>query len=104
MDSSVYGSGYLIDEIQRRLPELTVDDVNAAIRRHLQYDDLAIAIVTSEALAFSGRLLANELSPPTYNTEMPDDIQREDAIIMSFELAIDPDRIRVVPVEEMFSG
>ena len=31
MDSAAYGTGYFIDEIQRRLPELTVDDVNAAI-------------------------------------------------------------------------
>ena len=30
MDSAAYGAGYFIDEIQRRLPALTVDDVNAA--------------------------------------------------------------------------
>ena len=102
LDSAVYGAGYFIDEIQRRLPALTVDDVNAAIRRHLQYDNLAIAIVTSDASAFRDRLLANEPSPPTYNAEVPNDIRAEDELITPFELAINPDRIRVVPVEEMF--
>ena len=102
MDSVVYGAGYFIDEIQERLTALTVDDVNAAIRRHLQYDDLAVAIVTRDAEAFRDRLLAGEPSPPAYNTGVTDEIRAEDALIEGFELAINPDRVRVVPVEEMF--
>ncbi len=102
LDARFYGRDSLVDEVQRRLPALTVDDVNAAIRRYLQYDDLAVAIVTTEAEAFRDRLLANEPSPPTYNAAITDAIRDEDAEIMSFELAINPDRVRVVPVEEMF--
>ncbi len=102
MDSAAYGTGYFIDEIQRRLPELTVDDVNAAIRRHLQADDLAVAVVTRDAEAFGDRLLAGEPSPPTYNAAVTEAIRAEDALIESFELDIDPNRVRVVPVEEMF--
>ena len=102
MDSAVYGAGYFIDEIQRRLTALTVDDVNAAIRRHLQYDEMAIAVVTRDAEAFRDALLAGEPSPPTYNTAVTEEIQAEDALIEGFDLAINPDRVRVVPVEEMF--
>ena len=102
MDSRFYGTGYYIDEIQRRLPTLTVDDVNAAVQRYLRSDDLAIAIVTSEAEAFRDALLANDPSPPTYNAEVTDEIVAEDEAIMSYELSINSDRVRVVPVEEMF--
>ena len=102
MDSAVYGAGYFIDEIQRRLTALTVDDVNAAIRRHLQYDDLAIAVVTRDADAFRDALLAGDPSPATYNTTVTEEIQAEDALIEGFDLAINPERVRVVPVEEMF--
>jgi zinc protease len=102
MDSAAYGAGYFIDEIQRRLPELTVDDVNAAIRRHLQADDLAVAVVTRNAAAFRDRLLANEPSPPTYNAAVTDDIRAEDALIEAFDIAVNPERVQVVPVEEMF--
>ena len=102
MDSAVYGGGYFIDEIERRLEALTVEDVNAAIRRHLQYDDLAVGIVTRDAAAFRDRLLANEPSPPTYNTEVPEAIRAEDALIQAFELAINPGRVRVAPVGDMF--
>ena len=102
MDSAAYGAAYFIDEIQRRLPALTVDDVNAAIRRHLQADDLAVAVVTRDAAAFRDRLLANEPSPPTYNAAVTDAIRAEDALIEAFGIAVNSERVRVVPVEEMF--
>ena len=102
MDSAIYGAGYFIDEIQRQLTALTVDDVNAAIRRHLQYENLAIGIVTRDAAAFRDRLLAGEPAPPAYNTAVTDEIQAEDALIEGFELAINPGRAQVVPVERMF--
>ena len=102
MDSEFYGRDYFIDEIQRRLPTLTVDDINAAVRRHLQYDNLGIAIVTTDAEGYAERLLANTPSPPTYNTDVTDAILEEDKEIVGYELAISPDRVRVVPVEEMF--
>ena len=102
MDSRFYGTGFYIDEIQQRLPTLTVDDVNAAVRRHLQYDDLAVAVVTTDAEAFRDRLLANEPSPPTYAAAVTEEILVEDEEIVTYPLAINPDRVRIVPVEEMF--
>ena len=102
MDSRFYGTGFYIDEIQQRLPTLTVDDVNAAVRRHLQYDDLAVAVVTTNAEAFRDRLLANELSPPTYAAAVTEEILAEDEEIVMYPLAINPDRVRIIPVEEMF--
>ena len=102
MDSRFYGTGSYVDEIHQRLPTLTVDDVNAAVRRHLRSDDLAVAIVTSNADAFRDALLANDPSKPTYNTVVTDEIMTEDEVIMSYEVSINPDRVRVVPVEEMF--
>jgi len=102
MDSRFYGTESFIDEIQRRLPALTRDEVNAAVKRHLQYQNLAVAIVTADAGGLQQTLLANAPSPPTYNTTVGDDIKKEDQEIQAFPLNINKDRIRVVPVEEMF--
>ena len=102
MDSRFYDSGYVIDEIQARLPTLTVDDVNAAIGRHLRVDDLGVAIVTTAAEDLKTRLLAGAPSPPTYNTSVTDEILAEDEKIIGFEIPFNADRMRVVPVEEMF--
>jgi zinc protease len=102
MDSRFYGGEYFIDEIQTRLSALTVDDVNAAIRRHLRFDDLGVAIVTTDAEDLRTRLLDGAPSPPTYNTAVTDAILTEDQAIVGYEIPFNPDRMRVVPVEEMF--
>ena len=102
MDSRFYGADFFLDEIQRRLLGLTVELVNDAVRRHLQHDNVAIAVVTTDADGFRERLLENEPSPPTYNTAVTEEIMAEDEAIISYELAINPDRIRVVRVDEMF--
>ena len=102
VDSAFYGTGFFVDEIRDRLSTMTVQDVNAAIRRHLQADNLGIAIVTREAEAFRDALLSGEPSDVTYNTEVAGDILNEDEEIRRYPLAINPDRVRVVPVEQMF--
>ena len=102
VDSAFYGTGFFVDEIRDRLSAMTVQDVNAAIRRHLQADNLGIAIVTREAEAFRDALLSGESSDVTYNTEVAGDILNEDEEIKTYPLAINPDRVRVVPVEQMF--
>ena len=102
MDSRFYGTRFFVDEIQERLPTLTVDDVNQAVRRHLQYEDLAVAIVTTDADGFRDRLLSNALSMPTYNTAVTEPVLSEDAMIVQYALDINPDQVRIVPVEEMF--
>lgn len=102
MDARFYETGFLVDEIQQRLSRLTVDDVNAAIRRHLQFDNLAIGVVTMEAEAFVERLVADEPSPPTYNTTVSAEVLAEDEEIVSYPVRVTPDRVEIVPVEEMF--
>ena len=102
MDSRFYDTGFFIDEIRARLESLTVDDVNGAIRRHLQADDLAVAIVTRDAEAFRDELLSGTPSVVTYNTDVGEAILAEDEAIASHPLAINTDRVRVVPVAAMF--
>ena len=104
MDSRFYGTRFYGDEIQERLSVLTVDDVNAAIRRRLQSENLAIAIVTTDAEALRDRILSNAPSPPTYNTEVTEDVLEEDAMIVEYALGINAEQIRIVPVGEMFVG
>ena len=81
---------------------LTVADVNAAIRRHLQADNLAIAIVTRDAEAFRDELTSGQPSSVTYNTEVGEEILAEDAAIKVYPLAINTDRILIVAADEMF--
>ena len=104
LDSSFYGTEFFVDEIRDRLSVMTVEDVNAAITRHLQIEKLGIAVVTREAEAFRDALLSDEPSSVTYNTEVGADILAEDEAIKSYPLGINPARVRIVPVDQMFVG
>ena len=102
MDSEFYGTDFFIDKIQSELEDLTREDVNAAIKRHLQYKNLAVAIVSPVAKRFRDDLLANATSEIQYNVRVNPEILEEDKEIINYSLAINKDRIRIIPVGEMF--
>jgi zinc protease len=53
LDDRFYGiQGSHLEDFRRLMPELTLDEVNAAIKKHWQYENLQIAIVTKDAEGF----------------------------------------------------
>ncbi len=102
MDSEWYGTDYFIDKIEDKLMDLTVDDVNRAIREHLQAENIKIAAVTANAQEFKEALLENTPSPISYSGNVDDSVKEKDEIVKTYTLNINPDRIRIVPVSEIF--
>jgi len=103
LDGSFYGRESLVTELDRRLPQLTREQVNAAIRRHLQAKDLCVAVVTRDAEKLRDAVLSGQRSPLRYDTEgTPKEILDEDKLIEAYPLRINRDRVRVVPAEAMF--
>ncbi len=102
-DSKIYGISDYLETIQRRLPELTCEEVNAAMRRHLRATDLVVAAVTQDAADFLDPLLAGEPTPVTYDTEgtLPEVLQADRAI-ERFPLPVNRERSRKVAPEELF--
>jgi zinc protease len=84
------------------MDQITLADVNAAIKKHLQYQNLQIAIVTKNAQALKDSMLANAPSPITYPGEKPQALLDEDKEIGTFPLALKPENIKIVPVTELF--
>ena len=104
VDDAFYGieaPGHL-QRFRRIMDELTVTEVNAAIRRHLQYDDFKVAIVTGAATDLAASLASDAPSPITYDTPKPPEVLAEDRQIGSFPLRIAAEHITVVPVSSMF--
>lgn len=103
MDSKFYGIGDFIDKVEYELSKLTVDDVNAAIKRHLQYKNIKVAIVTNNAENLKEDLLTNKVSPIHYpKKEIPEDILAEDKIIESYPLKINKEKLQIVPAKTLF--
>ena len=104
MDDRFYGldqEGHLA-RFRRMMDELTIEDVNAAIKRHWQYDNLKIAIVTGQAEQMRARLASGEPTPITYATPKPAAILEEDRIIEAWPLNVAEERMTTIPVAEAF--
>jgi zinc protease len=104
VDDRFYGIGSEghLERFRRMMDELTVAEVNAAIKRYLQYADLKIAIVTGDAAGLRDALASGRPRPITYPSPKPPEILSEDAEIAAYPLEIAADRIAIVPVAEIF--
>ncbi|HET9209026.1 MAG TPA: pitrilysin family protein [Thermoanaerobaculia bacterium] len=100
MDSKLYGMPNYIDEIQRRLPKLTVADVNAAIKKYLSTESYEAVVVTANAQQLKETLQKDEPSPKSYNSQVDPKVTEADKIIVPLKVA--PTKIDVVPVAEVF--
>ncbi|MEE9229522.1 MAG: pitrilysin family protein [Acidobacteriota bacterium] len=105
VDDRFYGidaPGHLA-RFRQSMSELTLEDVNLALKTHLQYERLKIAIVTGEAESLKQALLTEAPSPMVYGSEKDAKILEEDMEIAVYPLNVSAENIRVVPVEEMFA-
>lgn len=85
------------------LDALTLDQVNAAIRKHIDPDDLQIVIVTGKPDMIREQLLAKEPTTISYPSPKPDAVVAEDREIGAHSLGIAADAIGLVPVDRMFA-
>jgi zinc protease len=100
MDSRFYGMPYYIDEIDARLRKLTLNDVNAAIRKYLSTDNYEAVFVTANAQQLKETLQKDEPSPKTYNSQVEAEVLEADKAIQP--LKVRPTKIDIMPIGEVF--
>lgn len=100
MDSEFYDAPYFIDEVDRRLKALTLEEVNEAVGRYLQTDDFESVFVTDDARALAAQLFTDEPSPIEYASEKSEAILAVDKEIE--KIPLEPDSVEIVPVARMF--
>ncbi|MFA5506454.1 MAG: pitrilysin family protein [Vulcanimicrobiota bacterium] len=100
LDSKFYGSDPFVERLRNDLDKLTVDEVNRALRKHLQADNIEIVLVSKDATQLREELTAQRPSPMEYNSPKPQEILEEDNVIQSYPLKLG--EIRIVPVNELF--
>ena len=90
---------------RKMMDEITLDEVNAAVRKYIRAVDLQIAIVTANAEKIGDALVSDAASPIDYGEiQKPAEILAEDREIERFPLRIAADSVEIVPVESMFQG
>jgi zinc protease len=103
LDDAFYGVEQpWIERLRTAWGALTADDVNAALRRHLDLDRLQIAAVHPEPAAFADDVAEGNPSPIAYRAEVSESIRTEDEAIQAHPVGIEREHIHIIPVGEMF--
>jgi len=94
MDSRFYGRKDYITELDQLLEKVSLEQVNEAVKKHLQVDNMYITIVTddSESLPLSRNLLGNKTSPMSYSNlvleGLPEEVKSEDEEVANYKLNV----------------
>jgi zinc protease len=102
LDSRYYKIGDFSSMMRERLSKLTLNEVNAALRKHLKSDSMRVVMVTGDAEGLRKSIIDNTPSPITYNSPKPPEILEEDKIIQEYKIAVKPEDVTVVPVARAF--
>jgi zinc protease len=103
LDSRWYGTAEFTAYMRDSLQRLTVEQVNAAITRHLTSDRLSIVIIAKDAQALKKALVADVFSPIQYDSEKPKELLDEDRVVGAMKLSIAAERVRITPIDEVFA-
>jgi zinc protease len=106
---------YRIDDVFYGLPEpgflasigpgldaLTVETVNAAIKRHLRARNMSVVFITQDAEGMKKKLLEGTGTPISYAGKQPQEVLDEDKIIASYPIPVTPDDIVIMNIDEVF--
>lgn len=110
--TTTYRLGYLLDDrfyninnflqiFPQKIGSLTVQQVNSAIKKYLQYQNIKIVMVTKDAENLKRDLVENRPSPMTYRTPKPQSVLDEDREIEKYPLDVKADKVTIVKVQDM---
>jgi zinc protease len=103
IDSHYYGYRDFLAEVQARLPKISREDVNRAVRKYLDFKNIHIAVITQDGEGLKKALVENTPSPISYaNPNMPKEVLEEDKIYQSFPLQVRAEKVRVIQAKEFF--
>ncbi len=104
IDDMFYGLKDHLGTAPKMFASITLDEVNAAIRKHIRPRELVFAFVTEHAQALREKLTSGEASPITYPEGVTKSAEHleEDRLIEKYPLGIGAENISIVPVTTMF--
>jgi zinc protease len=102
LDSKRFGTPEFVEYVRQGLDTMTLEQVNAAIRRHMHPDQAQFVFVAKDAAGLAAALAADTPSPVKYNTEKPKALTDEDAVIAVAPLGLAKERIEVIDAERVF--
>lgn len=100
LDAEYYSLPPFNSWFKSQVAALSVEDVNAAISKHLRSTDLDIIVITADAKGFQRALERGAKPSPVYASPPPQDVLDEDLEVVSYKL--DLGAIETVSVDFVF--
>jgi zinc protease len=104
IDDLFYGTPGFLAGFRDKLPSITVDQVNAALRAHVDPANLRFAIVTQHAKAFRDELLSGAPSAIKYDSPKPPEVLAEDKQIDGLKLPLTEADTRLIDTNQLFEA
>jgi zinc protease len=99
----IRGEGFLAS-IKPGLDALTLDQVNTAIRKHLQAGNMQIVVITKDAEGLKKKLVEGSPSPITYAGPQTKEVLAEDKLISTFPIPVPEKNIKIVNIKDVFES
>ncbi len=102
MDSDFYGTPYFITYLQKKLENMTDNDVSQALKSGLGDRAVKIVMVTRDPGKMKARLLGAIESRPVYKAALPPEDQAVDEKVMNYKAELWEKNIEIREAEELF--
>lgn len=103
LDSQWYGTPEFTKLMRDGLSKLTVEDLNAAIKKHLSAKNLSVVFITKDAAGLKEKLVSDAFSPIKYDGDKPKSLLDEDQVIGNMKLGIKADAVKITPATQVFA-
>src|SRR5689334_19564075 len=100
-DSKWYGVPASTGNMRSGLSKLTTEQVNAAIKRHLNAENVSTVMVAKDAQGLKQALVADAFSPIKYDGAKDKALLDEDRVIGAMKLGIPASQVTVTPIADV---
>jgi zinc protease len=104
IDDAFYGMaepGFL-QSAKAAIDKASVEQVNAAVKKHLQADNLYLVIITADAAGLKQKLLTGQATSITYAGDRPAALLAEDKMIAALPISVKEGDITILPIDQVF--
>ncbi len=102
LDSKFYGIPNFNEYMKTELAQLTLADVNKAIKMHLASNKMRVVIITKDAEGLRDAIVKNTPATISYAAPKPKEITDEDKIISTFPIPVKAADVVITPVDRVF--
>lgn len=102
MDEEFYRNFAFWEDFEKRVEDVTSEEVRGVVKKYLSPDNFAIVVLVSDGEEFKRELLSDETKIEYPSGVDPNALKSADEEIRSFDLNLKPENFEIVKVAELF--